>query len=88
MNSKHLSALKIEPEEAIVLFKFATLSEMYRTKALYDIYKTHRELKADNLWDIMSLLTFIYNTARIQGIREERAKRTNIEKTGTTHSNI
>lgn len=27
-------------------------------------------------WDIMSLLSFVYDTARIQGIREERAKRT------------
>lgn len=34
------------------------------------------ERLTDGLWDIMSLLSFVYDTARIQGIREERARRT------------
>lgn len=50
--------------------------EMYRAKALYDTYREAKGTDTDSLWDIMSLLSFVYDTARIQGIREERAKRT------------
>lgn len=75
MIGKHTPPELIAPEEAITLFDFALLSEVYRVKALYDTYRQHRGTDSDPLWDTMSLLSFVYDTARIQGIREERARR-------------
>ena len=76
MLGKKLPPIRITPEEAIALFEYATAEEMYRAKALYDTYREAKGTHTDSLWDIMSLLSFVYDTARIQGIREERAKRT------------
>lgn len=76
MLGKKLPPIRITPEEAIALFEYATVEEMYRAKALYDTYREAKGTDTDSLWDIMSLLSFVYDTARIQGIREERAKRT------------
>ena len=76
MNGKHLPLLRLEPPEAIALFPYAKTEEMYRVKDLYTAYREARGTDTDSLWDIMSLLSFVYDTARIQGIREERARRT------------
>ena len=76
MNGKHLPPLRIDPQEAIALFTHAKTEEMYRVKELYTAYREVRGTDTDSLWDIMSLLSFVYDTARIQGIREERASRT------------
>lgn len=76
MNGKHLPLLRIEPQEAIALFPYAKTEEMYRVKDLYTAYREARGTDTDSLWDIMRLLSFVYDTARIQGIREERARRT------------
>lgn len=65
----------IAPAEAIELFKYAGVREMYIAKDLYDFYRAKRERNSDSLWDMMSLLSFIYDTGRVQGMREERAKR-------------
>lgn len=65
----------IAPAEAIELFKYAGIREMYIAKDLYDFYRAQRGRDSDILWDTMSLLSFIYDTGRVQGIREERAKR-------------
>ena len=76
-----LPPVKISPEEAITLFKFAGCEEMYRTKELFEEFKKAKGLRDAalwellDLWDIMSLLSFVYDTGRVQGIREERAKR-------------
>lgn len=75
MNGKHLPPLRIEPQEAITLFTHAKIEEMYRVKDLYTAYREARGTDTDSLWDIMRLLSFVYDTARIQGIREERARR-------------
>lgn len=75
MNGKSLPPLRIEPQEAIALFAHAKAEEMYRVKDLYTAYREARGTDTDSLWDIMSLLSFVYDTARIQGIREERARR-------------
>lgn len=37
--------------------------------------RAQRGKHSDSLWDMISLLSFIYDTGRVQGIREERAKR-------------
>lgn len=64
----------ITPEEAIALFEYGTIAEMYTAKALFDIYRQRHGVDADRLWDTMRVLAFVYDTGRIQGIREERSK--------------
>lgn len=74
MVGKYTPPELITPEEAIEIFKYATISKMYTAKALYDIYRQRKGINSDPIWDTMSLLSFVYDTGRIQGIREERAK--------------
>lgn len=65
----------ITPAEAMELFEYAGVCEMYIAKDLHDFYRAKRGKDSDSLWDMISLLSFIYDTGRVQGIREERAKR-------------
>ena len=65
----------ITAEEAIALFEFATVSEMYTVKELAEVYRAYKGIASERLWDTLGLLSFIYDTGRIQGIREEQAKR-------------
>ena len=65
----------IAPAEAMELFKYAGIREMHIAKDLRDFYRAQRGGDSDSLWDMMSLLSFIYDTGRVQGMREERAKR-------------
>lgn len=65
----------IAPAEAMELFKYAGIREMYIAKDLYDFYRAQRGRDSDSLLDVLSLLSFIYDTGRVQGMREERAKR-------------
>lgn len=67
--------LMIAPDEAIALFKHARITKMYRAKDLYDVYIESVNQSSDTLWELISLLSFIYDTGRVQGIREERLKR-------------
>ena len=82
MNGVKLPPVMIEPQEAIALFGYAKTEEMQRAKELYETYRDAKEMRYEplwdtlDLWDIMSLLSFVYDTGRVQGIREERAKRT------------
>ena len=82
MNGVKLPPVMIEPQEAIALFGYAKTEEMQRAKELYETYRDAKEMRYKplwdtlDLWDIMSLLSFVYDTGRVQGIREERAKRT------------
>lgn len=65
----------IEPAEAMSLFHYAGCQEMRIAKDLHDIYREQRGRDSNSLLDMMSLLSFVYDTGRVQGIREERAKR-------------
>lgn len=66
----------IAPAEAMELFRYAGIQEMYIAKDLYDFYRAQKGRHSDSLWDnMMRLLSFVYDTGRVQGIREERAKR-------------
>lgn len=65
----------IAPAEAMELFRYAGIQEMYIAKDLYDFYRAQKGRHSDSLWDMMCLLSFVYDTGRVQGIREERAKR-------------
>lgn len=82
MTGKTMPSVRINPEEAIALFKYATIEEMHRVKDLFDEFKKARELRnaplweSLDLWDVLSLLSFVYDTGRVQGIREERGKGT------------
>lgn len=82
MNGVKLPPVMIEPQEAIALFGYAKTEEMQRAKELYEAYIEAKEVSCKplwellDLWDLMSVLSFVYDTGRVQGIREERAKRT------------
>lgn len=82
MNGVKLPPVMIEPQEAIALFEYAKTEEMQRAKELYETYIEAKEVSCKplwdllDLWDLMSVLSFVYDTGRVQGIREERAKRT------------
>jgi hypothetical protein len=65
----------IAPAEAMELFRYAGIQEMYIAKDLHDFYRAQRGRDSDSLWDMLSLLSFVYDTGRVQGVREERAKR-------------
>ena len=72
-----LPPIMIEPQEAIALFAYAKIDEIHRVEALYNAYREHKGTDStDNLLEFLRLLSFVYDTARIQGIREERARRT------------
>lgn len=65
----------ITPAEAMELSRYAGIQEMHKAKDLHDFYRTQKGRYSDSLWDMMSLLSFVYDTGRVQGMREERAKR-------------
>lgn len=81
MRGKAIPPVMIEPNEAVQLSKYMTTGEMDRAKDLFEVYQASEGLRdADlwkclDLWDIMSLLAFVYDTGRVQGIREERARK-------------
>lgn len=65
----------ITPQEAITLFSYANISEMYTAESLYNAYRDQIGIDSDGIFDTLSLLVFIYDTGRVQGIREERKRR-------------
>ena len=65
----------IEPAEAMEMFKYADMQEMKIATDLNNFYWKKRGSENIRLWDAMKLLSFIYGTGRIQGMREERARR-------------
>ena len=76
MTGKNLPAQMITPEEALALFEHSTTEEIMRAKELCDAYQEANPYKdADHRWKFYNLLSFVYGAGRVQGIREERAKR-------------
>lgn len=72
----------VSPAEAIVLFAERTVEDMEIVKELADAYAT-KPNKSNNLaWEKMSLLAFIWNAGRVQGIREERKKKAKSQPVG------
>ena len=65
----------ISPEEAVALFQYATMEDVQIAKTLYDTYREHEEQTKNRLWDIVGLITFSYDTGRVQGLREARARK-------------
>lgn len=67
---------RVTPVEALGIFKNCTSEEMYIAMNLYQTYRqTMGTEKEDRLWDLLSLIALGYVTGRVQGIREERAKK-------------
>ena len=81
MRVKVIPPVMIEPKEAVSLSKYMTTGEMERAKSLFEAFQESEGLldtdlwKCLDLWDVMSLLAFVYDTGRVQGIREERARK-------------
>ncbi len=75
MNGKHLPSALIEPQEALALSNYMKIEEIHRVKLLYVAYRATKAVDKDILWDFFKVLSFMYDTGRIQGIREERAKK-------------
>lgn len=80
MIGKQLPKQRITPAEAVNLAAFGGTEEIERVLALYNAHRDAQEFHNAvfwdmlDLWDLANLLSFIYDTGRIQGIREERAK--------------
>lgn len=64
----------ISPEEAIKLFRYAKTTEIYIVNELFNFYREQKVYRNSQI-DLLYLLSFIYDTGRVNGIREERAKR-------------
>lgn len=67
---------RINADEALSLFRYANAREMHIAKELYDAYRAKHGTDQNALWDMLRVLSFIYDTGRVQGIREERARKT------------
>lgn len=65
----------ITPAEAFELSEHIKLSEMMIAIELYDFYRLHRATSHESYWDLACVLSFVYDTGRVQGIREERTRR-------------
>ena len=81
MIGKQLPPEMITPAEAIALFDYSGGEELQRALALYRTYTESKGIRKSGLWDMLdlwdlaSVISFAYDTGRVQGIREERAKR-------------
>ena len=63
----------ITPTEALALSEFNTAADLYRAHDIVTAWgKRH---KNDSTFDYMCMCAMIYTAGRVQGIREERAKR-------------
>lgn len=76
MISKKESPQLITTEEAVTLcIKFATLDDIDTAEDIYLAYMDKVKDTRDKRYAEMCVLAAIYSAGRIQGIREERAKR-------------
>lgn len=76
MISKKESPQLITTEEAVTLCaKFATLDDIYTAEDIYLAYIDKVKDTRDERYAEMCVLAAVYSAGRIQGIREERAKR-------------
>ena len=82
MRGKNAIKPRITPAEATRLFKFSGCDEIviadellnqYNANAA-DVERIEPKNSADK-WRFLELLSFVYDTGRVQGIREERARR-------------
>lgn len=72
MRGKQKTPQLIKPKEALKLFRYSGLEELDTAIHLYESYY---KMKYKSGFDFTKFLSFVYNTGRIQGIREERRKK-------------
>ena len=65
----------ITPAEAFKLSEHIKISETMIALELFDFYRLHRATSHEPYWDLAYVLSFVYDTGRVQGIREERTRR-------------
>lgn len=76
----------ITPAEAINLQPFSLGSSLVRATNLYSTYEKRKGyIGEEDIFEFMCALAFVYDTGRIQGIREERARKRRKNKTSTGH---
>lgn len=66
---------KLTPKEAAELLNFTTTDIFEHVKSLYDYYSKNCANSGDSLWEYISILALMYNSGRVDGIREERARK-------------
>lgn len=66
---------KLTPKEAAELLSFTTTDIFEHTKGLYKYYIKNCANSGDSLWEYISILALMYNAGRVDGIREERARK-------------
>ena len=72
------TAERMTADEALFLSRDVSVEELNYCYELYPLYWNNRQQfggHGDRLWELMCLLAFFYHTGRIQGIRNERARR-------------
>lgn len=76
------SVTTITKEEAKNLTRFIMSNEITIAKDLWEIWKNkmHEDKEKDVLWAFWCALAFIYDVGRVQGIRDERARRKGAKK--------
>lgn len=64
----------VDPAEAVKLFGRCSLAVIANVRKFYEVHEAQSE-EYKTSWGDLGLLGFIYQTGRVQGIREERAKK-------------
>ena len=64
----------VDPAEAVKLFGCCGLAVTANVRKFYEVHEAQSE-EYKTLWGDLGLLGFIYQTGRVQGIREERARK-------------
>lgn len=80
--------IMITADEAVPLSKFSTIKDMDFCWELYQAYLDTETFSGDPMFNTMCVFALMYNTGRIQGIREERAKKRDVRKTEVPIYNI
>ncbi len=63
-------------EEALELSKYTiTADDLYISADLWQSYIKNHEFSNDTRWEQIKMLSFLYCTGKLQGIREERLHR-------------
>lgn len=79
MRNANVTPLMITLLEAVRLSEYTTLESAERVSALWRSWQCHMKAAGacdpDPLWEFISALAFVYDVGRVQGIREERARK-------------
>lgn len=74
MNNINTKEINVTPEEAAELLNYCMLHTMIQASDIARYFQ-NKELQEKNYCDYLDVFCCLFNAGRIQGIREERAKR-------------